>query len=155
MYERKRLSNSRGFTQSSYRQSVSETVRGLQRDMTDEDMAGLWGVSDGTVLNARNRNHDLNGFNLLKLGERFGTEGLSTIFALIGMKVVDERMIEVDPAEIPCEVAECVPELIRALSDGHCSTADTQKLDQAGVIDKLITIADHLRQHRDRIRLVA
>lgn len=153
MRERNGLSNRPRLTQSSYRQAVSETVRGLQHDMTDEDMAAAWGVGSGTVLNARNRNHDLNGLNLLKLGERFRSEGLNTILHLIHMKAVDERAVVIEAADIPCEIAECVPELIKALHDGNCSAEDVHKLDQAGVIDTLTKVAEALRQHRDRLRL--
>lgn len=147
------LSNRPRLTQSSYRQAVSESVRHLQGDGTDEDMAAAWGVGSGTVLNARNRNHDLNGLNLLKLGERFRSEGLNTVLHLIHMKAVDEKAVTIDEGDIPCEVAECVPELIKALGDDHCSAADIHKLDQAGVIDTLCKVAESLRQHRDRIRL--
>lgn len=153
MHGRNGFGSSHRLTQSSYRQAVSETVRGLQSDDTDQDMADRWGVSDGTVMNARNRNHDLSGLNLLKLGERFRGEGLNTILALIKMKAVDETAIAIDAADIPCEVAECVPELIKALHDGNVSGEDIHKLDKAGVIDTLCKVAESLRQHRDRIRL--
>jgi hypothetical protein len=153
MRERNGLGSSPRLSQSSYRQAVSETVRHLQGSDTDQDMADRWGVSDGTVMNARNRNHDLSPIPLLKLGERWRGEGLNTVLALIKMKAVDEKAIAIDAADIPCEVAECVPELIKALHDGDCTAEDVHKLDQAGVIDTLCKVAESLRQHRDRLRL--
>lgn len=90
---------------------------------------------------------------MLKLGESFRSEGLDTILALIDMKVVDREAIVIDAGDIPCDVAECVPELIKALHDGDCSSEDIHKLDAAGVIDTLGKVAESLRQHRDRLRL--
>lgn len=139
--------------QSSFRQAVSETVRALQEADSDQDFADKWGVGAGTVANCRNRNHDLSAIPLLKLGERFRSEGLNTVLALIQMQAVDQRDVVINHADIPCEIAECVPELIKALGDGHCSSEDVHKLDQAGVIDTLCKVAESLRQHRDRIRL--
>lgn len=153
MRERNVLRDSVRLTQSSFRQAVSETVRDLQQAESDQDFADLWGVGAGTVANCRNRNHDLSSLPLLKLGERFGGEGLNTILALVGLKAVEVKAISIDAAGIPCEVAECVPELIKALSDGDVSGQDVHKLDQAGVIDTLCKVAESLRQHRDRIRL--
>lgn len=142
-------------TQSSYRQAVSETVRHLQDGESDQDFADLWGVGEGTVLNARNRNHDLSSIPLLKLGERFGPDALNTILVLIGAKAVPVEALALDVSSIPCEVAECVPLLIRLLGDNHASAEDIHMLDDAGVIDTLGGIADSLRQHRDRLRLRA
>ena len=140
-------------TQNSFREAVSATVRGLQADGTDKDMADAWGVSSGTVANARNRNHDLSGMPLLQLGARFGPDSLSTILALIGAKAVPTNAVTVDVAGIPCDVAKTLPLLIECFKDGDCSDADVRTLDQAGAIDCLRRVADMLGQHRDRMRL--
>lgn len=153
MRQRNGLSNSPRLTQSSYRQAVSETVRALQGSDTDKDFADAWGTSKGTVLNARNRNHDLCGMALLMLGQKFGSEGLATVLHLIGMKAVSVDSLTLDVSDIPCDVAKCVPLLIQLLGDGHASDMDIHQLDEAGVIESLGKTADMLRTTRDRLRL--
>ena len=147
------LRNRTVLTQSSLRQAVSETVRHIQGSGTDQDMADSWGVSAGTVVNARNRNHDLSSLPLLKLGERFKADGLNTVLALIGLQAAPVDNVIVDVSSVPCEVAKCVPLLIQLLADGQCCNSDVRQLDDAGVIDSLGEIADMLRQRRDRLRL--
>lgn len=140
-------------TQSSYRQAVSETVRDLQDGGSDRDMADAWGVSSGTVENARNRKHDLQGVSLLKIGERFGPSALDTVLALINARAVARDTVTVDVSRVPCDVAKTLPLLIELLADGDCNASDVRKLDQAGAIDCLIKVADMLRDARDRMRL--
>jgi hypothetical protein len=135
------------------REAVSETVRHLQGGDTDNDFADKWGVSAGTVANARNRNHDLSSVPLLKLGERFGADALSTVLHLIGLKAIGQDEESYNPRDIPCDVAKCVPLLISLLADGDCSNDDVHQLDEAGVIETLKSIADMLTQRRDRLRL--
>lgn len=142
-------------TQSSYRQAVSESVRALQGDGTDQDMADAWGVSAATVGNARNRLHDLSGLPLLKLGERFGPDALDTVLALIGARAVNRDAVTIDISAIPCDVATVVPLLIKLFGDGDCSEADVRELDQAGAIDCLGRVSDMLRNRRDAMRLRA
>lgn len=151
------LSNGLGdaarLTQSSYRAAVSETVRDLQGAGSDRDMADAWGVSSGTVENARNRKHDLQGISLLKIGERFGPAALDTTLALIGARAVARDEVTVDVSRVPCDVAKTLPLLIELLADGEVCAGDVRKLDQAGVIDCLGKVADMLRDARDRMRL--
>lgn len=153
MRQRNGLRVNRRLTQSAFRQAVSETVRHLQGSDTDQDFADAWGVSEGTVANARNRNHDLSSLPLLKLGDAFGSEGLATILHLIGMKAVPIDALTLDVSDIPCDVAKCVPLLIQLLGDGHASDMDIHQLDEAGVIESLGKTADMLRTTRDRLRL--
>lgn len=153
------LSNGLGdrirLTQSAYRQAVSETVRDLQETSSDQDMADAWGVSAGTVGNARNRNTDVAGLSLLKIGERFGPEALDTVLALIGARAVRRDALTVDVSRIPCDVAKTLPLLIDLFADGECCAADVRKLEAAGAIDTLLTVADMLRSARDRMRIGA
>jgi hypothetical protein len=140
-------------TQSSYRRAVSETVRGLQGDGSDRDMADAWGVGSATVGNARNQNHDLSALSLLKLGERFSPDALDTVLALIGAKAVARTAVTIDVAGLPCDVAKTLPLLIELFTDGECSTGDVRTLDKAGAIDCLGRVADMLRARRDAMRL--
>ena len=149
------LSNRARLTQTSYQRAVSETVAGLQDGDTDQDMAQAWGVSKGTVLNARNRNHDLSAIPLLKIGERFGLGALDTVMSLIGGRVVGRDEVTVDVSAIPCDVARTLPLLIDLFKDGDCSTADVRTLEQAGAIDCFAKLADMLRNKRDAMRLDA
>ncbi len=149
------LGSSARLTQSSYRAAVAETVRDLQDGGTDRDMADAWGVSGGTVDNARNRKHDLSAIPLLKLGERFGPAAMDTVLALIGCRAVARDAVTVDVAGIPREIATVLPLLMDVFSDGECCTADVRKLDEAGAIDCFIKVADMLRSARDNRRLNA
>lgn len=149
------LGNSVRLTQSAYRAATSETVRALQNGGSDQDMADVWGVSSGTVANVRNKNNDLSGMPLLKLGEQFGPEALDTVLALIGARAVRRDAITLDVSAIPCDVAKTVPLLIELLADGDCSVSDVRALDQAGAIDCLGRVADLLRNKRDAMRLGA
>ncbi len=142
-------------TQSAYREAISETVRSLQNGDTDKEMAERWTVSAGTVLNARNKNNDLSGMPLLKLGERFGPDALSTVLALIGAKAVPDDAVTVDVSAVPCDVAGTLPLLIELFRDGECCDGDIRKLDQSGAIDCFLRVADMLRQRRDGMRLRA
>lgn len=142
-------------TQSAYRRAVSETVRDLQDGGSDQDMADAWGVSSGTVANARNQNNDLSAMPLLKLGEHFGPSSLDTVLALIGARAVSREEVTVDVSRVPCDVAKTLPLLIELLADGAVCASDVRKLEQAGAIDCLGKVADMLRDARDRMRLSA
>jgi len=130
-------------------------VAHFQGSDTDKDMAEAWGVSAGTVSNARNRKNNLSGLPLLLIGKQFKPDALSTILALIGAKAVPVTAVTVDVAGIPCDVAKTLPLLIECFKDGDCSDADVRTLDQAGAIDCLRRVADMLGQHRDKMRLRA
>lgn len=149
------LGSSARLTQSSYRQAVSETVRDLQEAGTDRDMADVWGVSGGTVENARNRKHDLSAMGLLKLGERFGPAALDTVLSLIGAKAVARDDMTVNVGAIPRDIAAMLPMMMDCFADSECCAKDVRKLDEAGVIDRLIEVADMLRSARDKMRLQA
>lgn len=140
-------------TQTSYRDAVSETVRGLQAELSDNDMADVWGVSASTVGNARNRNSDLAAISLLKIGKIFGPHALNTVLRLIGAKAVSIEAVHIDVAAVPCEVAQAVPTLIRLLADGDASDADIRQLDREGIINRFSEITDMLEQRRDALRL--
>lgn len=149
----KGLGNSVRLTETTLLEAVRATVMSLQNGGTDKDMAVAWGVSKGTVENARNRNHVLSAIPLLKLGDEFGAEGLDTIMALIGMRAVERDAVTVDVGSIPCDVAKTLPLLIELFSDGDCSAADVRALDKAGAIDCLARVADMLRERRNAVRL--
>lgn len=149
------LGSSARLTQSSYRAAVAETVRDVQDGGTDRDMADAWGVSGGTVDNARNRKHDLSAIPLLKLGERFGPAALDTVLALIGARAVARDEVTVNVGAIPRDMAAMLPLLMDCFGDSECCAADVRKLDDAGAIDCLIKVADMLRSARDRMRLQA
>lgn len=155
MLSGKGLGDCARLTQSAFRQAVSETVRDLQDGGTDQDMADAWGVSKGTVENARNRNHDLTALPLLKLGERFGPEALDTVLATIGARAVRREAVTVDVQRLPCDVATTLPLLIELFADGECSPSDMRKLEEAGAIDCLLRVAETLRNARDTMRLRA
>ncbi|ABD27141.1 hypothetical protein Saro_2705 [Novosphingobium aromaticivorans DSM 12444] len=152
MLVHKGLRNRTRLTQTSYRSAVSETVKGIQGADSDREMAEVWGVSSGTVVNARNRNADLSAVSLLRLGERFGPAALDTVLHLIGARAVDREAIAVDVSSIPCDVAGVLPMLIDLFRDGECSDADVRTLERAGAIDCLCGIADMLRNKRDAMR---
>jgi len=146
------LRNRSRLTQSSYRTAISETVKAVQGSESDRDMADEWGVSAGTVANARNRAGDLNAVSLLKLGERFGPQALDSVLSLIGARAVDREAVAIDVSAIPCDVAGVLPLMIELFRDGECCTDDVRKLDKAGAIDCLSAIAEMLRNKRDALR---
>lgn len=148
-------SNAPALTQSAYREAVAETVSSLQGSATDQDMADTWGVSAGTIVNVRKRSHDLSAVPLLKIGKAFGVDRLGTILALIGAKAVPLDAVHIDVSSIPCDVAGCLPTLIRLFADGDASDADIRQLDREGVIDCFSRITDMLEQRRDDLRLKA
>lgn len=140
-------------TQSSVRTAIASTVAGLRNGHSDQDMADEWGVSAGTVNNAQNLRNDLALMSWLRLGRRFGPDGLNTVLALLRMKAVRDDAVVVDVAKVPFEIASTLPLLIHLLADGECCDSDLRKLEEAGVIDTLLTTADFLRQRRDDVRL--
>lgn len=142
-------------TQSAYRAAVSETVRHLQGEDSDQDLADAWGVSAGTVCNARNKKGDLTAIPLLKLGDNFGLDALDTVAALIGGRVVPVDAVALDVSAIPHDVAACLPMLIDCFRDGECSEDDVRTLERAGVIDCLSKVAKMLCQSRDALRVRA
>lgn len=153
MIVHKGLRNRPRLTQSAYRAAVRETVIDVQGEASDRDMADQWGVSSGTVANARNRNNDLCGINMLKLGERFGPATLDTVLSLIGARAVDRGAVTIDVSKVPCDVAKVLPLLIELFTDGECCDGDVAKLDKAGAIDCLTSVADMLRDRRDAMRV--
>lgn len=140
-------------TQSSYRKAVSKTVAAHRNGYSDQDFSDIWGVSAGTVNNAQNLKKDLTAIPLLKLGERFGPDGLNTVLALIGMKAVHDTDVTIDVENVPCDIASVLPLLIELFRDGECCDGDVRKLDDAGAIDKICELADYLRQRRNGVRL--
>ena len=155
MLPRNGLTASPRLTQTAYQEAVAETVAGLQRASSDAEFAEAWGVSSGTVNNARNRKHDLSALPLLKLGKEFGPAALDTVLRLIGARGVAVDAVTIDVGAIPCDVAKVLPLLIELFADGQCCTDDVRKLDQAGAIDCLGRVTDMLRQRRDEMRLRA
>lgn len=153
MVHRNVMTNIPPLTQSAYRAAVGETVIALQNGHTDQDMADLWGVSAGTVKNARNREADLSALPLLKLGREFKPQALNTILALIGAKAVPLSSVHVDVASIPCNVAEALPALIRLFADGDASDDDIRQLEREGVIERFEEITDMMVERRDSLRL--
>lgn len=145
--------NSKLLNQSSVREAVSETVRALQGSATDADFAEDWGVSKGTVINARNRNNTIGLEAFLRLGKEYGGEGVDTALALIGLKSAPTDAVVLDVTAVPCEVAKCVPLLIERLSDGDWSDEDQRAFEEAGVVHCILNLADKMREKRDARRL--
>lgn len=140
-------------TQSSVLQAVSATVSGCRNGWSDQEMADEWDVSAGTVNNATNKKHEISLTNWLKLGRRFGPDGLNTVLALLRMKAVPLDAVTVDVGRVPFDLASALPLLIELLADDECCDSDVRILDQAGAIDAIGRIADYLRQRREQVRL--
>jgi hypothetical protein len=139
--------------QSAVLQAVSSTVSACRNGWSDQEMADEWDVSAGTVNNATNKKHEVSLSNWLKLGRRFGPEGLNTALALVRMKAVHLTAVVVDVAKVPFEVASTLPLLIQLLGDGECCDDDVRKLEKAGAIEAILKTAAYLRQRRDEVRL--
>lgn len=152
MLVHKGLRNRTRLTQTSYRTAISESVKAVQGGDSDRDIADLWGVSAGTVANARNKTNDLNAVSMLRLGERFGPSALDTVLSLIGARAVDRDAVAIDVSAIPCDVARVLPLLIDLFRDGECCDADVRTLEKSGAIDCLCGIAEMLRNRRDDLR---
>lgn len=147
------VSNSPRVTQTGYRTAVASTVAALRNGHSDQDFGDEWGVSAGTVNNAQNKTKSLSGENLVKLGQVFGPAGLNTVLATIGLKAVRDSECCLDVSKVPHDVASALPLLIELLSDGECCDNDMRRLEEAGVVDTFLRIADGLRQRRDVVRL--
>lgn len=139
-------------TQNTLRRATRETVLALQENDSDAEFATAWGVSAGTVANARNQNHNLGSLPLLQLADRFGPAALDTVLELVGARAIDREAVAVDVSSIPCDVARVLPLLIDLFRDGECCDSDVRKLDRAGAIDCLCEIAEMLRNRRDKTR---
>src|SRR3546814_18371374 len=66
-------------TRNDLRSALAQIVRSVQAEhgLTDEALADLLGVSDGTIRNVRNDRTDLNQETIDTLGARFGPECLA------------------------------------------------------------------------------
>jgi transcriptional regulator with XRE-family HTH domain len=73
-------------TRNELRTALAQIIRSVQaeRGLTDEALADLLGVSDGTIRNVRNERTDLNQETIAKLGARFGPECLDPWSACFG-----------------------------------------------------------------------
>ncbi|ALC12506.1 hypothetical protein LH20_11140 [Sphingopyxis sp. 113P3] len=73
-------------TRNELRKALAQIVRSVQasNSLTDEGLADLLGVSDGTIRNVRNERTDLNQETIAKLGARFGPECLDPWSACFG-----------------------------------------------------------------------
>lgn len=140
-------------SQNSVRIAISETVRALQGDKTDKEFAEEWGVSEGTVINARNRNHTIGSESFLRLGKEFGGEGIDTALALIGLRSAPIDTVAIDAGKVPHDVAKCLPLLIERLGDGEWSDEDQRIFEDAGVVHCFLNLADQMREKRDARRL--
>lgn len=146
------LRNRPRLTQNTMRKGLSETVRSLQDAESDQEFSEQWGVSAGTVANARNQNSSVSLLPFLQLADRFGADALNTVLSLVGAKAVNLESVTVDISAVPCDVARVLPLLIELFRDGECCDGDVRVLDKAGAIDALIGIADMLRSRRDEVR---
>jgi hypothetical protein len=140
-------------TQNSLRDAISETVRPLQGSKTDKDMADEWGVSAGTVTNARNQYHTIGLEQFLRLGKEYGTEGVDTVLRLVGLKAQRIEARYIDITAIPQSVAECLPLLIDKLRDGEWSDEDQAAFEHAGIVRTLLDLGEQMREKRDERRL--
>lgn len=73
-------------TRKDLRAALAQVVRSVQaqHQLTDEALADVLGVSDGTIRNVRNERTDLNQETIAKLGKRFGPECLDPWSACFG-----------------------------------------------------------------------
>lgn len=73
-------------TRKDLRSALAQVVRSVQaaHSLTDEALADVLGVSDGTIRNVRNERTDLNQETIAKLGARFGPECLDPWSACFG-----------------------------------------------------------------------
>lgn len=80
-------------TRNSLRAALAQVVRAVQSEhnLTDEALADLLGVSNGTVANVRNERTDLNQETIAKLGARFGPECLDPWSACFGGRNVPKE----------------------------------------------------------------
>lgn len=147
------LRNNRRLSQNSVRAAISETVRALQGDKTDQDFAEEWGTSAGTVANARNRNHTLGLEPFLRLGKEYGAAGIDTALSIVGLRAAPLSSVVVDAGKVPHEVAKCLPLLIERLGDGDWSDEDQRAFEEAGIVHCFLNLADKMRERRDERRL--
>src|SRR3546814_11019358 len=80
-------------TRNDLRSALAQIVRSVQAEhgLTDEALADLLGVSDGTIRNVRNERTDLNQETIAKLGARFGPECLDPWSACFGGRNVPKE----------------------------------------------------------------
>lgn len=80
-------------TRNDLRSALAQIVRSVQSQhgLTDEALADLLGVSDGTIRNVRNERTDLNQETIAKLGARFGPECLDPWSACFGGRNVPKE----------------------------------------------------------------
>lgn len=140
-------------THNSLREAVSSTVRSLQAAKSDSDMADEWGVSAGTVANARNRNHTIGLDAFLRLGKEYGAQGVDTSLGLVGLHALPLEAPILDISKVPHDVAKCLPILIERLADGDWSDEDQAAFERAGIVHCLLNLADTMRERRDARRL--
>ncbi len=78
------------------RSALAQIVRSVQAEhgLTDEALADLLGVSDGTIRNVRNERTDLNQETIAKIGARFGVEALDPWSACFGGRNVPREASE-------------------------------------------------------------
>lgn len=140
-------------TNNSLREAISTTVRSLQGDKTDIDMADEWGTSPGTVANARNKNHTIGLDAYLRLGKEYGAHGVDTALGLVGLYALPLEATILDISKVPHDVAKCLPVLMERLTDGDWSDEDQAAFEQAGIVHCLLNLADQMREKRDARRL--
>lgn len=83
-------------TRKDLRAALAQVVRSVQagHSLTDEALADVLGISDGTVRNVRNERTDLNQETIAKLGKRFGPECLDPWSACFGGRNVPKDAVE-------------------------------------------------------------
>jgi hypothetical protein len=140
-------------TNNTLRDAISSTVRELQEDKTDNEMADEWGTSAGTVANARNKNHTISLEAFLRLGKEYGARGVDTALALAGLRAQPLEANTIDISRVPHDVAKCLPLLIERLSDGEWSDDDQVAFERAGIIHTMLDLADQMKDKRDERRL--
>lgn len=135
-------------THNSLREAVSSTVRSLQGDKTDNEMADEWGTSPGTIANARNKNHTIGLEPFLRLGKEYGVEGVDTCLALVGLRAQRIEVKTLDITRVPHDVAKCLPMLIERLSDGEWSDEDQAAFEHAGIVRTLLNLSEQMRDRQ-------
>ena len=141
-------------TEEDAREDLSRTLLRLCSEHGPKKVAKNAGCDEKTIRNARDEKSTLridSVFNLLLMDET----ALDPLLARFGRRTTAVEAVTLDVAEIPCDVAEAVPLLIKLFHDGDASDEDIRTLDREGVIQRFVDLADMLVSRRDNVRLSA
>lgn len=131
-------------TRNDLRSALAQIVRSVQasHSLTDEALADLLGVSDGTIRNVRNERTDLNQETIAKLGARFGPECLDPWSACFGGR------------NVPKDASESRISLTAVTGSLHKLSLATDEDSKGGVAITHCELADMLPDLKETQRLV-